>query len=74
MPTEENKVLVRRFLHAQHQGDLALVEELMAPDFRLYLPNSPQPMDREGTKDFFAMFHAAFPNESYTLEEQVAEG
>jgi steroid delta-isomerase-like uncharacterized protein len=74
MSTEENKTLVNQFLDAQHQGDLALVEKLMAPGFRLYLPNSPQPMDREGTKHFFAMFHAAFSDESYTLEDQMAEG
>jgi ketosteroid isomerase-like protein len=74
MSTEENKALVRRFLDAQHQGNLSLMEELMAPDFILYLPNSPQPMERAGTTYFFAMFHAAFPDERYTIEDQVADG
>jgi hypothetical protein len=33
MSTEENKALVRRFLEAQNKGDLAALEEIIAPDF-----------------------------------------
>jgi steroid delta-isomerase-like uncharacterized protein len=31
-------------------------------------------MDRESTKQFFAMFHAAFPDSSRIIEDQIAEG
>jgi predicted ester cyclase len=31
-------------------------------------------MDGESTKQFFDMFHAAFPDSSRTIEDQIAEG
>jgi steroid delta-isomerase-like uncharacterized protein len=74
MSSEENKALVLRFIVAEEQGDIALLGQLMAPDFRLYLPGSPETMDRESTKQVFAMFHAAFPDSSRTIEDQIAEG
>lgn len=74
MSTQENKMLVREFITAQHQGDLGRLEQLMGTDFRLYLPGSPEPMNRQTTKQFFAMFHAAFPDSAPTIEDQVAEG
>lgn len=74
MQPEENKDLVRRFIAAEEQGDVALLGQLMAPDFRLHLPGSPEPMDGESTRQFFAMFHAAFPDSSRAIEDQIAEG
>lgn len=82
MSSEKNKALVRRFIVAEKQGDIALLGRLMAPDFRLqmapdfrlHLPGGPEPMDGEATKQFFVMFHAAFPNSTRTIEDQIAEG
>lgn len=74
MSTEENKALVLRFIAAEEQGDIALLGQLMTPDFRLHLPGSPEPLDGESTRQFFAMFHAAFPDSSRTIEDQIAEG
>lgn len=74
MLTEENKAPVLRFIAAEERVDIFLLDQLMAPDFRLHLPGSPEPMNRESTRQFFSMFHAAFPDSSRTIADQISEG
>ncbi len=74
MSLEENKALVRRFLRAQAEGDLAALEEMMAPDFvdRSTLPG--QESDREGYLRGVVEEDATFSIISFTIEDQIAEG
>ena len=74
MSAEENKAIARRFLEAQAKGDLDTLDELMAPDFvdRSLLPG--QEPDRESYKQSVVEMLSAFPNTSFTVEEQIAEG
>jgi predicted ester cyclase len=71
---EKNKALARRFLEAQAKGDLATLDELMAPDFvdRSVLPG--QGSSREDYKRSVSEMLAAFSNISFTIEAQIAEG
>jgi serine phosphatase RsbU (regulator of sigma subunit) len=71
---EKNKALARRFLEAMTRGDLATMDELMAPDFvdRSLLPG--QEPDREGFKRSVAENLAPFSDMDFTIDEQVAEG
>jgi predicted ester cyclase len=74
MPTEANKTLYRRWFEEVVTGrDLALADELLAADYVLHFPGMP-PMDREGHKQLFGMFHAASPDWRETVEAVVAEG
>jgi predicted ester cyclase len=75
MSTEQNKTLYRRFVEeVVNKGNLALVDELAAPDFVDHTPLPGLTPDREGYKQSFAMFRAAFPDFHATIEDLVAEG
>src|ERR687894_2491379 len=72
---EENKALVRRFFEeVWSKGNLAVVDELLAPDFvdRSLLPG--QGSSREAYKRSITEFRAAFSFADLTIEDQVAEG
>jgi serine phosphatase RsbU (regulator of sigma subunit)/ketosteroid isomerase-like protein len=71
---EKNKALVRRFIEAQLEEDLAALEEMMAPDFvdRSLMPG--QQPDREGFKHSVAENVDTFSDISYTIDDQIAEG
>ena len=71
---EKNKALVRRFIEAQLEKDLAALEEMMAPDFvdRSLMPG--QEPDREGFKHSVAEMFDTFSDISFTIDAQIAEG
>ena len=77
MSTEEekNKALARRFSEARENGNLAVVDEMMAPDYinhnELVPGQQPGP---EGEKRAIAQFSAAFSKSSVHFEDQVAAG
>jgi predicted ester cyclase len=71
---EENKAIVRRFLEATARGDLAAMDEMIAPDFVDRSLMSGQEPDREGFKRSVAEMDAPFTNQRVTIEDQIAEG
>jgi predicted ester cyclase len=75
MSVEENKAVVRRYYEEMgNQRNLAVADELFAPDFRLF-PDSPPPHGPEGVKAFITwLCITAFPDLRVTVEEMVAEG
>ena len=68
-----NKELARRFVEAFASGDLATLEELMAPDFtdRSLLPG--QGSSREEYKRSATEFYDAFSIADFTIEDQIAQ-
>jgi steroid delta-isomerase-like uncharacterized protein len=76
MSTEQNKALVRRFIEEVfNQGNISLVDELVAPNFVEHeeLPPEIRP-GPEGIKQFPAIFHSAFPDFKATINDLIAEG
>ncbi len=74
MSTEANKAMVRRmFEEAWNQGDLGVVDELLADDARDHhdpdVPSFP-----EHLKEMIVLFRRAFPDLHYTVEDMIAEG
>lgn len=72
MSTEQNKAVVRRFIEqVLNTKDVALVDELMAPDYVNHLA----PGGREGFKQFVTMLGSAFPDLKWSLsiERMIAE-
>jgi steroid delta-isomerase-like uncharacterized protein len=73
---EENKAVVRRFLEEVFGGgDLELADELFAPDYVLHDPAVPgEVRGPESMKQYMSMYRAAYPDTSFTVEDQIAEG
>jgi steroid delta-isomerase-like uncharacterized protein len=75
MSVEENKAIVQRFLEELLSTDnLAVADEILAPDLRFYFAGSLKPMDLERYKEFLVMRRAAFPDRQFTIEDMIAEG
>jgi serine phosphatase RsbU (regulator of sigma subunit)/predicted ester cyclase len=74
MSLEENKRLVRAFIQAQNEGNVAALQELMAPDFVDHSVLPGQGSSRDAYIQGVAEDHAAFSEAQLIVEEQLAEG
>jgi steroid delta-isomerase-like uncharacterized protein len=75
MTAETNKATIRRIVEEIQNGDnLALIDELLAPNFVNHTPAPGLSPDREGIKHLLSMFRAAFPDGVMTIEDMIAEG
>ena len=75
MSAEENKAIVRRFWGVWEEGNIDLVDELLAPDYINHTPATPdQPTGPEGVKGVVAMFRSAMPDLKVIVEDMIAEG
>lgn len=75
MGTQENKASARRFMEEViNGGNVALVDELTAPDFVDHSIPPGAPSGNEGFKAWVTSFRAAFPDLHYTIEDEVADG
>jgi steroid delta-isomerase-like uncharacterized protein len=73
--SEENKATMRRFVEEWfNQGNLALFDELVSPDFVNHSAPPGVPPTREGWKQLATMFKAAFPDMQLHIEDEIAEG
>ena len=70
MSIEENKALVRRFCELENRGEVDALFELLDPGYVSHYTTGDVPLD----KQFWATFHTAFPDISFTMEHMVAEG
>jgi predicted ester cyclase len=75
MSAEQDKALVRRLVvEAQQNGNLQVVDEILAPDFVDHTPLPGIPPTRDGVKSFFAALQAALPDLRIEILDQIAEG
>lgn len=76
MSTEANKAVVRRnFEESWNQANLAVVDELFAPDFMGYFAIHPEPLAGPAAyKQFMSGYFVAFPDAHFEIEDIVAEG
>jgi steroid delta-isomerase-like uncharacterized protein len=74
--SEENKAAVRRFYEAFNAGEFDALDEIMAPDYANHDPQSPMSPDGglDSVKAELGGYRGAFPDLTFTIEEQVAEG
>jgi steroid delta-isomerase-like uncharacterized protein len=71
----DNKALTRRFYEeAVNQGKDEVIDELVAPDFVDHEEFPGLTPDRDGVKQFFAMFKSAFPDGRFEVEDLIEEG
>jgi steroid delta-isomerase-like uncharacterized protein len=75
MSTEENKAMIRRvWEEAFNKGDLAIVNEIQAPNYVYRGPGGQELKGPEGFKQLVTMFHTAFPDLHATVDDMFAEG
>jgi predicted ester cyclase len=74
MSTEQNKAITRRIVAGLSQGDLSVIDELFAATYVEHAAPPDFPPGREGVKRFFSAVRAAFPDFSYTIDDEIAEG
>ena len=75
MTAETNKATIRRIVEEiENRDNLALIDELLAPNFVNHTPAPGLPPDGEGIKQLLSMFRAAFPDGVMTIEDMIAEG
>jgi steroid delta-isomerase-like uncharacterized protein len=75
--SEENKAKVRRLLEEGFsQGNAEVVDQVLAPDFVCYDPNSESGEVRgaQTIKGEIDYFRSALSDLTYTIEDQIAEG
>jgi steroid delta-isomerase-like uncharacterized protein len=74
---EQNKTLARRELQELwSEGNLAVADEIFAPNFVSHQHSRPDEQDVRGVaayKAFVRQIHEAFPDLHYVLEDQIAE-
>jgi steroid delta-isomerase-like uncharacterized protein len=75
MSAEENKARVRRFWSVWEEGNIDLVDELLAVDHINHNPATPdQPTGAEGVREVVTMFRSAMPDLEVVIEDMIAEG
>jgi serine phosphatase RsbU (regulator of sigma subunit)/ketosteroid isomerase-like protein len=74
MSLEDNKRLVRDFIRAQNEGNVAALEDLMAPDFVDHSVLPGQGSSRDAYIQGAVEDQAAFSDAELIVEEQLAEG
>jgi len=68
---EKNKAIVRKMVEAFNKRDLAVLDELMAPD---YVDHTNQVRGLENVKQFYTMVFKDFPDFHRTIEDIIAGG
>ena len=74
MSTEENKTIVRRFIEELDKGNLAVIDELLSPNFVDHNPDPGQHSAFELWKQVNEQATAAFSNVHTTIHHLLAEG
>ena len=73
MSVEKNRAIVRQFVEAFNENDLAAAAELLAADVVIHTPGA-DVEGRKGWQEFVAGFLAAFPDLHLTIEDTITEG
>jgi len=73
MSTEDNKALMHRAYDALNQKNLAVLDEVDAPDLVVHIVSTTI-QGLEAFKQGLSLFLTAFPDARFTIEDMIAEG
>lgn len=74
MSTDTNKEIVRRLGVEPWEGNLGVIDELVAADYVGHDPAQPELHGPDGIREFVTTYLAGFPDGKITIDEQLAEG
>jgi len=73
--TENTKHVDGVIEEAWNEGNLAVIDEAIAADYELHVPNAPKEFHGpDGFKEFVRMYRNAFPDLTLSVEDRVVEG
>ena len=74
MSAEESKAIMRRFWAVWEQGNVDLLDELLAPEYINHTLAAPDlPPGPEGVKEVVSMFRSGIPDLRVVIEDMIAE-
>ncbi len=71
---EQNEVLIRQVLELINDRNLDAAFELYAPDYIYHGPGGQELRGRDGIRELWAIFLAAFPDLRSTVDDVISEG
>jgi steroid delta-isomerase-like uncharacterized protein len=75
MSEGDNEGLVRRYLdEVWNKGNVAAVDEFLAPSYRRHLSPASAPLTRDGQRQRLSGFRAAFPDVHLSVEDVLVAG
>ena len=74
MTEEKNKAALRRFYEQMDEGNLEIVDELVADSYVGHVPGFEDIHGRRGLKDLLVVFHSAFPDLRHIIEDLIEIG
>ncbi len=75
MSAEENKTVIRRLTNeALNQGNMDVLDHVLADTFTYHDPANPEVTSRDDYKQFVTALRTAFPDIHFTIEDEVADG
>lgn len=72
MSAAANKALIRQFVAAADRQDFDAASAALSPDVVVHLAGAPGPLDFPTFFQFGRMWHAAFPDEQTSFDDQIA--
>lgn len=70
----ENKTLVTRIFQAIDAGELEIVQQSLASDFKLHYQGIPDPIPSAGLLGAIREYYTAFPDNQHQIHDLIAEG
>jgi len=75
MSIEANKALARRYFEELlNEGNLAVADEILAPNIIVHSSFQIMIQGVENVKQSMAGFRVAFPDQHFTIEDEISEG
>jgi steroid delta-isomerase-like uncharacterized protein len=72
---KDNKAIMRQFWSVWEQGNIGLLDNLLAPEYVNHTLATPDlPGGPEGVKEVVRMFRSAVPDLKVVIEDMIAEG
>lgn len=71
MATEQNRELVLRFYRNFDERKIDQALDMLVPDFIAHLAGVPQPLDKEGFKQFGLSFYLAFEQGRHSFDQVI---
>ena len=74
MSAEENKALWQRYIEELDKGNMAIIDQLVAPNCVSHYPDGLDISGLDAIKEQTAKFYTAFPDFQHVIEDMIAEG